>query len=230
MKKRYILLAAIAVIAVLSLLVLNADICIGRIESRTEDQWSHIHLYMNDEITVDFPIEGEDRPCIFQYETGRGAFSVTITDAQGNILYSDARDNNGKAAFTASSDLTLRIRGDGHGGVFSLTRLEELGPEEDPYNINRILGEGIHTGAPFTATYSCRKVEGKRVNFYVENRGTEDVILTINGSYSRILPPGGSGHISATISSTIVAQSMTLKCVSADGGDLDIYWKAAQRN
>lgn len=230
MKKRYILPAAIALCAVLLLLALNADICIGRIVNRTDDQWSHIHLYMNDEITVDFPIEGEDQPCIFQYETGRGAFTVTVTDAEGNTLYTDTHDNNGKAAFTADSDLTLRIRGDGHGGVFSLTRLDELGPDEDPYNINRILGEGTHTGDTFTSTYSCRKIEGKRVNFYVENYGTEDVILTINGSYSRILPPGGSGHISATISSSIVAQTMTLKCTSADGGQLNIYWKAAQRN
>ena len=62
-----------------------------------------------------------------------------------------------------------------------------------------------------------------------------DIILSLFAptpaeEFKRILAPGGSGHISATISSSIVAQTMTLKCTSADGGQLNIYWKAAQRN
>ena len=31
-------------------------------------------MYMNDEITVDFPIEKPGQPCYFQWESGRGSF------------------------------------------------------------------------------------------------------------------------------------------------------------
>ena len=233
MKKRYLLLAAAAALcAALCFWLLCADVCIGRIENRTDSQWSQIHLYMNGGITVPFPITVENQPCVFQYETGRGAFTVTITDAEGNILHSETTDSTGSIAFPASSDLTLTIRGKGHGGVFSIASLDHLGPEEDPYNANRVLGEGSHNDGAFTVTYSCRKVEGKRLNFYVENQGSEAVVLTINDSYSRMLSPGEAGHISAPISASAVEQTMTLKCVSIGGDDKDvvIYWKAAQRN
>ena len=231
MKRRYPLLVALALCAVLCLWFLSSDICIGRIENRSADQWSQIHIYLNGEIKVDFPGTGEDCSYVFQYETGRGSFHAEITDADGNTLYSDTADTNGSTVISSASDLTLRIHGKGHGGVFSLVRLDRLlGPNENPYDPDALLGEGFHSGGTFTVIYECQKIEGKRVNFFVENQGTEAVILTINGSYSRIIPAGSGGHISAPISPSIAAQTMTLKCVSIDGADVDIYWKAAQRN
>ena len=127
MKKRYLIPIAVLILcAGLFLWLLNADgICIGRIENQTDDQWSQLHVYMNDEITVDFPVEGEERVCLFQYETGRGSFSVKITDEEGKTVYRNTSNESGSASFLASSDLKVTINAKGHGGVFSLLQREK---------------------------------------------------------------------------------------------------------
>lgn len=229
MKKRYLLpAAALLLAAALCLLLLSpGGVCIGRIETQLPDQWSHLHMYLNDALTVHFPIDEADQPCAFQYETGRGAFSVIITDAEGNTVYSDISSRSGIARFTASSDLTVRIRGWRHGGTFAISRQEQLLVDESGAEY-LLLGEGVHTEGDFTAAYDCSKVNGKKVNFFVENRGTEPVTISINGSYTRVIPAGLFGHVSAPISVSIREQTMTLECTC--DGDIDIYWKAAQRN
>lgn len=229
MKKRHILLIASLVLAGLLLVFL---LTINRIENQTDDQWSHIHMHMTDELTVNFPISKADQPCVFQWETGRGSFSAEITDAEGAVLYSTASEKSGSDPFLASSDLTLRINAKGHGGVFSLMARDDLvlepqDPEAEPEPY--LLVDGNHYGGQFTRSYHCLKFDGKKLNFYVENKGSGPVLITINGSYSRTIPAGGSGHISAPISATILPQEMTVKCVTASGDDIDIYWKVAQR-
>lgn len=228
MKKRYLLpVAALLLAAAVCLLLLApGGVCIGRIENRLADQWSHLHTYLNDELTLHFPIDTEDQPCAFQYETGRGAFFVEITDAEGNVLHSDISSRSGTARFQASSDLTVRIRAWRHGGVFALTLPDPL-QTDDNGSQYRLLGEGTHTGDTFTATYGCRKLDGKKLNFYVENYGTEPVTISINGSYSHTIAAGEADHVSAPISVSVMEQSMTLECTS--DAQLDIYWKAAQR-
>ena len=231
MKKRYlILIAAIVVCAGLFLWFWNADICLGRLETRTPEQWSQLHLYMNEEITVDFPVEGSNREVLFQYETGRGSFEAEITDAQGKVLYSGTTSDTGSISVRTGSDLKLRIRGNHHGGVFSLLRREKpayfLGDNALTYGL-RV--DGTHTGGQFSATYDLRKADGKYVNFYVENHGNSPVVISINGEYDRTIEPGNSGHICAPISVSIMPQPMTLKCTSTTGEDMEIYWKIAQR-
>lgn len=232
MKKRYLLLLAVlAVCAGLCLWLLNADgICIGRVENRTDDQWYQLHMYMNEEITVDFPIDGEERVCLFQYETGRGSFSVKITDAEGKTVYSDTTDDTGSASFLASSDLKLQIKGNGHGGLFSLLQRQKptaaSGEAIPTYGIKE---SGTHNGGQLTATYHLRRADGRYLNFYVKNQGTDPVVITINGEHDLTIPPGLSGHISSTISATIAPQSMTVKCTSPSGEDMDITWSVAQR-
>ena len=232
MKKRYILLLAALVICVgLWFWLLNAEICIGLIENRTDEQWSQLHVYMNDEITVDFPIEGENQTCLFQYETGRGSFRVKVTDAEGNLLYCDSTSSSGSASFQASSDLKLYIKGNGHGGVFSLLQRETSSNQaENEFLTNGLQVDGTHFGGQFSATYHLRKTDGKYVNFYVRNEGDGPVVITVNGEYDRTIPAGESGHISAPISVSIMPQAMTVDCVTASGDDIDIYWKIAQRN
>lgn len=232
MKKRYLpLIAAVVICAGLWLWLLNADgICIGRLETRTDGQWSQLHVYMNEEITVDFPIDGEDRVCLFQYETGRGSFSVKITDAEGNTVYSDTADDTGSASFLASSDLKLRISAKGHGGTFSLLQREKpVRYSSDSLPTYGFQASGNHSGGAYTATHDLRKVDGKYVNFYVENRGIGPVVISINGEYDLTIPPGQGGHISATINASIMPQAMTVNCVSASDEDIDIFWSVAQR-
>lgn len=233
MKKRYLLLiAALVVCAGLCLWLLNGGgICIGRMENRTDDQWSQLHVYMNEEITVDFPIEGTDRTCLFQYETGRGSFTVKITDAQGNIVYSNTTSESGSASFQTSSDLKLWISARGHGGAFSLLQRDEpfLYPNESVPTYG-IQAKGTHSGDTFTATYNLRKADGAYMNFYVENRGNGPVVISINDEYDLTIPPTLAGHICSPIFSSIMPQTMTVKCVTASDEDIDIFWSVAQRD
>lgn len=233
MKKRYILLiTALALSAVLCICLLSfGSVCIGRIENHTDGQWSHIHMYLNGELTVDFPVTGENKPIVFQYETGRGSFSVEITDTNGSILYSNTSSETGSASFLASSDLKVRIKGEGHGGVFSLTRREDLEQLPDPEAPKfRFLDDGIHTGGTFIETFDCWRFDGKYMNFYVENNANTPVTISINDDVTGTIPAGKVGYITSTISATVLPQNMTVKCTSEDGSDLDIYWKAAQRS
>lgn len=234
MKKRKMLLPAALAAAVMLCfwLLTSASFCIGRIEERTDEQWSQIHMYMNGERTVEFPVREEGQLCIFQWETGRGSFRAEITDASGAVLFSTDTNESGSEAIPAGSDLTLHLDAEGHGGVFCLFLRDEpkqtvADPEAEaePY----LLYDGTHTGGVFTETYTCRRYDGKRLNFYVENNGTAPVVITINGTYDRTIPEGSSGHISAPISASVMPQDMSVKCVSADGEDIDIYWKVAQR-
>lgn len=232
MKKRYLLLiAALVVCAGLCFWLLNADgVCLGRMETRTDKQWSQLHIYMNDELTVHFPVERKNQTIQFQYETGRGSFTASITDAEGNLLCEEASSKSGSVSFRTSSDVTLRIKAEGHGGAFSLLKREKpsyyLGDNALSYGL-RV--EGNHSGDEFSATYDLRKADGKYVNFYVENNGIGPVVISINGEYDRTIEPGATGHISAPISVSIMPQAMTVKCVSATGEDIDIFWKVAQR-
>lgn len=232
MKKRYVLLiAALVVCAGLCLWLLNADgICLGRIENRTADQWSQLHMYMNEEITVDFPIEGDERVCLFQYETGRGSFTVKVTDAAGNVIYSKTSDGSGTDAFRATSDLKLWIQGKRHGGVFSL--LQRKDPVRYPGELFSTYGfqsSGNHTGGKFTETYDLYQADGKYVNFFVQNLGNDPVVISINGESNLTVAPGSAGHICSNIVTSIMAQPMTVQCVSTTGEDIDIYWSVAQR-
>lgn len=231
MKKRYLFLpAALVLAALLCFWLLTSDsVCIGRIEERSDALWSQLHVYMNNEIEVDFPIDGDGKVCVFQYETGRGSFTARITDAAGQTLYSDSSDKNGSFAFLADSDLKLRIKGQGHGGVFALTRRDDLTEVPDlEAGVFRLQGEGNHIGGTFTKSFECLKFDGKYLNFYVENNGTAPVIITINGEHGREIPAGGSGHISATISAPTLPQKLTISCSSDE--EVNIYWKAAQRS
>lgn len=232
MKKRYLIPIAVLILcAGLFLWLLNADgICIGRIENQTDDQWSQLHVYMNDEITVDFPVEGEERVCLFQYETGRGSFSVKITDEEGKTVYRNTSNESGSASFLASSDLKVTINANGHGGVFSLLQREKpvlhAGEHLPTYGIQE---SGSHTGGRFTASYDLRKADGKYLNFYVENKGVGPVVISINGEYDQTIEPGHGGHISASISALIMPQTMTLNCESTSDEEIDIFWSIAQR-
>lgn len=233
MKKRLIpLIAVVLVVAVFVIWLLISDnFCIGRIENRTDGQWSQLHVYMSGEMTINFPRRSEDQACIFQWETGRGAFSAEITDADGAVLYRTTSAKNGSAVVEAHSDLTLKIQADGHGGVFSLTGSSDPNLlAEDPAPKYRLLGDGGHSGEDLTETFQCLRFDGKYLNFYVENYGNSPVVISINGEHDRTIPSGASGHTRAAIPSGILAQEMIIQCVGTEDDDLRIYWKAAQRD
>lgn len=232
MKKRKILLLAALAAAVCICFLTFGKVTIGRIENRSDGDWSQLHIYMNGTHTVEFPVTTSGQACVFQWESGRGSFQAEISDSEGNVLFATESDASGSEAFEATSDLTLRIDAKGHGGVFGLTLREPelLSGDPDAEPEARLLLDGRHSGDTYSATYLCRKLDGKYLNFYVENYGDTPVKITINGENGRIIPVDGSGHITANVSSTVADQEMTVKCYAQDGSEIDIYWKVAQRH
>ncbi len=96
-----------------------------------------------------------------------------------------------------------------------------------PYGMD--ISDGMYSGTQFSANYTLNKDNGKKVNFYVENNASEPVIIEINGSNSRTLKSGESGHISASV--TGKAQKFTFKArAGVNGGKINISYIIKQRD
>lgn len=224
-KKKLLLLAALVLILALAAwLLLAPRVCVAPIEQRTDSAWSLLHVYMSGEYEYTLPVTTEGQRCEFKWVSGRGSFSAEITNAAGEVLYDTEGGKDGTIELTAASDLTLHLKTKGHGGFFSLSH-KELPPEDQLC----VYQTGILTEGELEASFSCYKEGGRYLNFYVENRGEEDVILQINDRFTRTIPAGSSGHISSPIVGRDDPKEMVVTCVSADGGDVNIFWKVAQR-
>lgn len=91
------------------------------------------------------------------------------------------------------------------------------------------VASGSYRGTEFQSTYSLKKKNGKKVNFWISNNGKVNVKITINGSHSRILKPGENGHISASVG--YFSGDYKFKAVpSPNGGVIDIDYSIAQRD
>lgn len=91
------------------------------------------------------------------------------------------------------------------------------------------LYQGSHSGTQFTTTFTASSRDGANLNFWVKNKGTTDVVITIDGKNARTLKPGTQGHISITLG--YFNQSHTCKAVpSPNGGTINIDYRIAQRD
>lgn len=224
-KRKLLPLATLVLVLATAAWVLFApQVRIAPIEQRSDGQWSLLHVYMTGEYTYDLPAVPDKQYCDFEWVTGRGSFHAEITDAAGEVLCSTEGGKDGTIEVPAASDLTLHLKTKGHGGFFSLSH-KELPPEDQLC----VYQTGILTEGELEASFSCYKEGGRYLNFYVENRGEEDVILRINDRFTRTIPAGSSGHISSPIVGRDDPKEMVVTCVSADGGDVNIFWKVAQR-
>ena len=91
------------------------------------------------------------------------------------------------------------------------------------------IAEGTATGSQFTRTVAVTSRNGERLNFWVHNRGTSNVDITIDNKKKRTLKPGEQGHIYITLG--FFTQNHTCKAVpSPNGGSLNIEYRIAQRD
>lgn len=96
-----------------------------------------------------------------------------------------------------------------------------------PFDMN--VDSGTYSGTQFSQTYTLTSRNGKYLNFWVKNNGTNKITITIDGAHARTLAAGEQGHISATLG--ILSQSHTCKAVSAsNGGTVKIQFRIAQRD
>lgn len=226
MKKRKLLpLAALVLVLALAAWVMFAPkICVAPIEQRSDDHWSLLHVYMTGEYEYTLPA-AEGQLCDFQWVTGRGSFSAELTNADGTVLYTAQSGRDGKIELPAASDLTLHLKTKGHGGYFALTLKDDPSASEQ-----RIYQAGLANEKMFRGGFYCEKEAGELLNFYVENRGEDPVVIRVNGRYDRIIQPGSAGHITAPIDGDEDPQEMVATCISTRSNGINIFWKVAQRH
>lgn len=88
---------------------------------------------------------------------------------------------------------------------------------------------GTHSGTEFQATYSFKKSNGAKVNYWIKNTGEVSVKISINGDLKRTLAPGKSGHISVPVGS--LSRKYKFKAVpTPNGGKISIDYRIAQRD
>lgn len=91
------------------------------------------------------------------------------------------------------------------------------------------IDNGSMTGTQYHNTYSLTSKNGKTVNFWIQNNGTNPVKISINGKQEREIQPGAQGHISESVG--YVTSDYVFKAVPGkNGGDIHIDFKIAQRD
>lgn len=112
----------------------------------------------------------------------------------------------------------------------------EFAPVEDSEIMPLDLGIDDGTIDNFSGLDVTRKLNrknGEYVNLYVENKGTNAVIATINGKNERTFQPGEVGHISAEVTQGLFGtdKSYRFKVVTGkSGGSVKINYVIAQRD
>ena len=95
----------------------------------------------------------------------------------------------------------------------------------DSGNINNMTG--------LDTSKKLNKGNGKYVSLYIENKGSNPVVATIDGQSERIFKNGESGHIYVEVTQGLFGadKSYNFKVVpGTNGGTVDIYYEIAQRD
>lgn len=91
----------------------------------------------------------------------------------------------------------------------------------------------INSNTGLKTTYKLNKSNGKYVNLYVENNGTNDVVTTINGDSKKTFKPGGKGHIYVEVTQGFFGgdKEYVFKVhPGKNGGTVNIHYEIAQVN
>lgn len=107
------------------------------------------------------------------------------------------------------------------------TQVSQNNPIPAPNDME--IASGSHSGTQFVDTYSLTKSNGAKVNFWISNKGSVSVRITINGKEGKTIAPGKSGFISASIGT--FSKDYKFEAVPTPvGGSIDIDYRIAQRN
>lgn len=90
------------------------------------------------------------------------------------------------------------------------------------------LAEGSITGTQWTDHFLLHNANGKYVNFWVSNKGANNVLMSINGKKERELAPGESGHIYLDVS--VLGSNYKCKVGPSSSGKISVDYRVAQRD
>ena len=87
---------------------------------------------------------------------------------------------------------------------------------------------GSYSGADYDDTFYLSKNNGKTVNFWIRNKGSVNVVISINGENERTIKPGRSGHITADVTGTNQSFYFNAKPCASTPGHISIDFRIAQ--
>ena len=107
---------------------------------------------------------------------------------------------------------------------------DAAGAEETP--VGAVIDSGnISNNTGLNAAYNLDMGRGKYVNLYIENKGPNDVVATINGNSSKTFKPGDQGNIYAEVTQGLWGgdTEYVFKVVTGrDGGIVNINYEITQ--
>lgn len=95
-----------------------------------------------------------------------------------------------------------------------------------PYDL--FVNSGSYYGNAFKETYSLRNSNGKKVNFWIRNKGSNPVTIKINGDEEVVVEPGSQDYTSATVG--YFSSKYTFTANSPWGGHINIDFRIVQRD
>lgn len=87
---------------------------------------------------------------------------------------------------------------------------------------------GSYSGSDYDDTFYLSKNNGKTVNFWIRNKGSNNVVISINGGNERTIKPGRSGHITADVTDTNQSFYFNAKSSASTPGHISIDFRIAQ--
>lgn len=87
---------------------------------------------------------------------------------------------------------------------------------------------GSYSGADYDDTFYLSKNNGKTVNFWIRNKGSVNVVISINGENERTIKSGKSGHITADVTDTNQSFYFNAKSSASTPGHISIDFRIAQ--
>ncbi|MFC4804069.1 hypothetical protein [Filifactor villosus] len=93
---------------------------------------------------------------------------------------------------------------------------------------NVVIDSGSYSGSDYDDTFYLSKNNGKTVNFWIKNKGSTEVVISINGGNERTINPDKSGHISVNVTGTNQSFYFNATSSSSTPGDISIDFRMAQ--
>lgn len=87
---------------------------------------------------------------------------------------------------------------------------------------------GSYSGSDYDDTFYLSKNNGKTVNFWIRNKGSNNVVISINGENERTIKPGRSGHITADVTGTNQRFDFNARPSASTPGHISIDFRIAQ--
>lgn len=87
---------------------------------------------------------------------------------------------------------------------------------------------GSYSGSDYDDTFYLSKNNGKTVNFWIRNKGSNNVVISINGGNERTIKSGRSGHITADVTGTNQRFDFNARPSASTPGHISIDFRIAQ--